>query len=72
MFVVAKPHQVERAFGSVFPNELVEAAFTQDLIHRANPVGPFGMTRRGQVIEARPMRQQKRGHARNTGANALL
>ena len=67
MFVVAKPRKLKRAFGSLFPNEFVETAFSQNLIHRANPVRPFGMSGRGQVIEARPMRQQKRGHARNSG-----
>ena len=65
MFVVAKPRKLKRAFGSFFPNELVETAFTQDLIDRANPVGPFGVSGRSQVIEARPVRQQKRGHAVN-------
>ena len=65
MFVVAKPRKLERAFGSFLPNELVETAFTQDLIDRANPVGPFGVSGRSQVIEARPVRQQKRGHAVN-------
>jgi hypothetical protein len=68
MLVVAQHDGIERALGRFPACELVEAAFGQRLLDRANPIGPFGMTRRRQMVEAGPMFQEKRCHAEDPGA----
>ena len=63
MSVVTKRDQIQRAFGRLFTHQRVKAAFAKNLFDRADPVGPFGMSRWRQMVEACPMRQQKCCHA---------
>ncbi len=52
VFVMTKPDQIERTFGSLFAHQSVKPAFPQNLLDRANPVGTFGMPRRRLMVEA--------------------
>jgi hypothetical protein len=63
MLVVTQPDQVKRTFRRFTAHEPVKAAFGENLIHRANPVRPFRMSRRCQMVEACPVRQKKGCHA---------
>jgi len=60
MLVMAKQDLVERAFGCRLAHQPVEAGFAENLLNRANPVGPFGMPRRCQMVEACRMAEKKR------------
>jgi hypothetical protein len=63
MLVVTQRDQVKRAFRSFAAHERVEAAFGENLIDGTNPVRPFRMSRRRQMLEAGGMSQKKGCHA---------
>jgi hypothetical protein len=60
---VAERDQIERALGRLLARKLLEAAVAQNLLDRTDPIGAFGMSGRRQMVEACPMRQEKRCHA---------
>jgi hypothetical protein len=62
MLVVAERDRIQTAFRCFAAHELAEAVLREHLGDRANPIGSFGMSRRGQVVEACPMREKKRSH----------
>ncbi len=48
--------------GRIVPNQRIERFVGKDLVERAHPVRPFGMTGPGIVVHKAGMRQQKRCH----------
>src|SRR3979411_1274479 len=60
MLVVTQRDQIERALGSQFAHKRIKTAFAENLIDRANPVGPFRMAGRRQMVEAGGMCKEKR------------
>ena len=63
MFVVAERDQIEIAFGRLPAHQRLETVLGQNLVDRAQSIGALRMSRRGQMIQARRMREKKRRHA---------
>src|SRR5260370_23543098 len=70
VFVMTKRDQIERALGSLFAHKFVKAAFSENLINRANPIRSFRMPWRRQMVEACPMSEEKCCHAISWRAKA--
>jgi hypothetical protein len=63
MFIVTERDQIKRTLRRLLADEPVKLALAKNLVDGANPVGPFRMSRRREMIEACRMGQKKCGHA---------
>ena len=59
MLAMAQRHRIEAAFRRLAAHQQLEAIFAEHLVDRAQPVGPFGVSRRRQMVEAGGMRQRR-------------
>ncbi len=62
MLVVTERDRIQTAFRCFAAYELAEAVLREYFGDRANPIGSFRMSRRGQVVEACRMCEEKRSH----------
>ena len=71
MLAMAERDEIEAAFRRLAAHQRIETFLAEHLGDRAQTIGPFGMARWRQMIEAGGMGQQKCGHAASwRGAHA--
>src|ERR1700722_1988567 len=63
VFVVTECDEIEAALRRFAAHQRIKPALAEHLVDGTNPVGPFGMSRWCEMVEACGMAQKKRRHA---------